>query len=82
MILLIENNQHTDQKVIQLRSIRTHFIQKEETEITKRNVQREKQTNTQMLHTMLRLETFAVNNAWTGFIIFLFTDPHLLESGK
>ena len=28
------------------------------------------------------LEALAVNDGWTGFIIFLFADPHLLEGGQ
>jgi len=28
------------------------------------------------------LEAFAVDNGWTGLIVFLFGDPHLLEGGE
>ena len=28
------------------------------------------------------LEAFSVNDGWSRFIIFLFADPHLLESGQ
>jgi len=28
------------------------------------------------------LETFTVDNAWAGFVVFLFGDPHLLEGGQ
>jgi len=28
------------------------------------------------------LEAFSVNNGWTGLVIFLFGDPHLLEGGE
>ena len=28
------------------------------------------------------LEAFTVDNAWAGFVVFLFGDPHLLEGGQ
>lgn len=31
---------------------------------------------------VVNLEAFAVNDAWARFIIFLFGDPHSLESGQ
>jgi len=29
-----------------------------------------------------RLEAFAMDDRWAGFVVFLFADPHLLEGGQ
>jgi len=56
----------------------TGDLYKEKEVVILSKVQPVENTNTKVKF----LKAFSVDDGWTGFIIFLFRDPHLLEGGK
>ena len=43
------------------------------------NINEQKHLQFKMLTDLKSLETLPVDDRWTRFVVFLFTDPHLLE---